>query len=228
MEMLKRIVDNRRADSLATKLRQRRFALFVCLLASMPRPIKILDIGGTQGFWERMNFTDEPGIEVVILNVSHLPTTYDNFISVVGDARDMKAFADGEFDIVFSNSVIEHVGTYADQRRMAEEVQRVGKSYFIQTPNRYFPIEPHFLFPLFQFLPLSVRAFLAHHFDLGWYKRIPDKHKATREVAMIRLLTRRELAHLFPGASIYKEKILGLTKSLIAYNRLAAVGKTEE
>jgi hypothetical protein len=184
----------------------------------VPRPIKILDVGGTLLFWERMGFTQASGIQVVMLNVTKNATEQDHFISVVGDARDMSAFADNEFDVVFSNSVIEHVGTYADQRRMAEEVKRVGKRYFLQTPNRYFPIEPHFLFPLFQFLPLSVRVFLVRHFNVGWYKKIPDKNEATREVAAIRLLTQRELVALFPGAEIYKELFLGLTKSLIVYD----------
>jgi hypothetical protein len=223
MEMLKHIADHREADTIASKLRQKRFTLFMRLLAKVPRPIKILDVGGTQEFWERMGFTSEPGVEVVILNVGKVTTAHDNFVSIVGDARDMKSFARDEFDVVFSNSVIEHVGTYADQRRMADEVKRVGRRYFLQTPNRYFPIEPHFLVPFFQFLPLSVRAFLVRHFDVGWYTKIPDKHAAIKEVASIRLLTRRELATLFPGAAIYKEQFLGLTKSLIVYDGWAAI-----
>ena len=225
VEMLKRIADHREADTLATRLRQKRFTFFLRLLATVPRPMKILDVGGTQAFWERMGFTNESAIEVVILNVAKMTTAPDHFVCVVGDARDMNSFARGEFDVVFSNSVIEHVGTYADQRRMAEEVKRVGKRYFLQTPNRYFPIEPHFLFPFFQFLPLSIRIFLVRHFDVGWYKRIPDKHQATSEVASIRLLTQRELADLFPGAAIYKEQLLGLTKSLIVYDGWAAIDR---
>jgi hypothetical protein len=140
MQMIKRFADNREANTLATRLRQKRFLLFTQLLESVPRPIKILDVGGTLLFWERMGFTQASGIQVVMLNVTKNATEHDHFISVVGDARDMSAFADNEFDVVFSNSVIEHVGTYADQRRMAEEVKRVGKRYFLQTPNRYFPI----------------------------------------------------------------------------------------
>lgn len=57
----------------------------------------------------------------------------------------MKQFQDNEFDAVFSNSVIEHVGDYEAQRQMANEIMRVGKRYFVQTPNFYFPIEPHIL-----------------------------------------------------------------------------------
>ena len=77
------------------------------------------------------------------------------FVSLpdVGDAVDMPGISDGAFDVVFSNSVIEHVETYENQRRMAAEIRRVGRRYFVQTPNRHFPLEPHFLVPGFQLLP---------------------------------------------------------------------------
>jgi hypothetical protein len=218
MRVVKNLADNRDPDSLATKLRQKRFAFFVRLLESVPRPLKILDVGGTQSFWERMRFTADSGVEIVILNLSITGTPTEQFSYIAGDATDMRAIGTGEFDVVFSNSVIEHVGSLEQQRRMAEEVQRVGKRYFVQTPHRYFPLEPHFLLPYFQFWPLAVRVFLVRHFNVGWYKKIPDKHLATKEVASIRLLTEREIMQLFPGSTIYKEKFLGLTKSLIAYD----------
>jgi 2-polyprenyl-3-methyl-5-hydroxy-6-metoxy-1,4-benzoquinol methylase len=79
----------------------------------------------------------------------------------------MRQFRDHQFDVVYSNSVIEHVGDLDDMRRMAQEIQRVGKRYFLQTPNRYFPIEPHFVFPFFQFLPRPVQISLVQKFRLG-------------------------------------------------------------
>jgi hypothetical protein len=100
---------------------------------------------------------------------------------------------------------------------MAEEVRRVGKRYFVQTPNLYFPIEPHFVFPLFQFLPIWLRVWLVTHFDLGWYAKIPDRDRALKEVSSIRLLTKKKLRKLFPQARIFEEKYLGLTKSYIVY-----------
>jgi hypothetical protein len=122
------------------------------------------------------------------------------------------------FDVVFSNSVIEHLGPrFADQKRMADEIRRVGKRYFVQTPNRYFPLEPHFLTPGFQFYPLDLRVWLVSNFNVGWYKRIPDKAKARREVESISLLSRDGVRRLFPGGRIYAEKIAGLTKSFVAY-----------
>ena len=74
-----------------------------------------------------------------------------------------------EFDIVFSNSVIEHLGDIEGQRRMAKEIRRVGKYYYLQTPNRNFPVEPHFQFPFFQFLPKWLRTAIVRRWSIGWY-----------------------------------------------------------
>lgn len=217
MKFFRKFADNKQEFSLANKLRLKRFALFKSLISPLPRPLKILDVGGTQVFWERMGFTGIDDISIMIINLTKTETTYPNFKSVVGDAKNLSMFRDNEFDIVFSNSVIEHVGDFDDQQRMAEEVKRVGKRYFIQTPNRYFPVEPHFLFPFFQFLPLKIQVFLLRHFEIGWNTKIKDKQKAIEIIKSIRLLTKKELKQLFPGATIYKEKFFGLTKSFIVY-----------
>ncbi|MBV9455779.1 MAG: class I SAM-dependent methyltransferase [Rubrobacter sp.] len=225
-KILQRVADNRTDDSLATRLRRRRFALFCHLISSLDRPFSILDVGGTLLFWEKMRFAEERGVRIVLLNVGEAEFGHPkeaefghpNFTCVVGDARDMGEFGDQEFEVVFSNSVIEHVGGYDEQRRMAEEVRRVGKRYFLQTPNRFFPIEPHFLFPLFQFLPRSFRVFLVRCLDLGWFKSAHDEQEAAKIVDAIRLLTEREVRALFPEGTVYKEKILGLTKSFVVYS----------
>jgi hypothetical protein len=216
MNFLKGMADNRSQKSLATRMRRERFQLFLSLLEGVPRPLRILDVGGTQRFWETMNYTASD-VHVVLLNIYDVQTNLPNFVNLIGDARNMNHFQDRAFDVVFSNSVIEHVGTLADQQAMAREVQRVGQRYFIQTPNRYFPIEPHFLFPFFQFLPISLRATLVQYFNVGWYKRIPQREKALAEVRSIRLLHEAELRQMFPGATIYREYMFGLKKSLIAY-----------
>jgi len=165
-----------------------------------------------------MKFGREKGVKIVLLNLTEVEVGHPNFRSITGDGRDMKEFKNGEFDIVFSNSVIEHLGTYDDQRRMAGEIRRVGKRFFVQTPNRFFPIEPHFLFPFFQFLPLGIKVWLRAHFQLGWYPKVADRERAIRASKEIRLLTRKELMDLFPGATIFEEKFLGLIKSFIVYD----------
>ena len=214
--LFKKIADMREADSLITQLRQRRFVLFRELLDRLPRPLRILDVGGTQFFWKMMGFQGDPGLEITMLNLT-AGWARPGFRSVAGDARDMRQFADQEFDVVFSNSVIEHVGKPDEQRQMADEIKRVGKRYFVQTPNRHFPLEPHFFFPGFQFLPLSTRIWLLQHFDLGWYKKIPDYAAARQEVEPIRLLSRRDVTRLFPEGTLYNERFAGLTVSFVIY-----------
>lgn len=214
--MLKRIIDNSDERSLAVRVRKKRFAFFQSLLARLGRPVHILDIGGTESFWRTMGLDAKDEVFVTVLNIDQTPVTLQNLKSLRGDARNIEA-GDQSFDVAFSNSVIEHVGSYHDQQKMAHEVQRVGKRYFIQTPNRYFPLEPHFVFPFFQFLPVSLRIWLVRNFKLGWFSKTPDLQKARELVEEIRLLNKRELASLFPEASIYEEKIFGLTKSFIAY-----------
>ena len=215
--LLKSIVDGISQNSLAAKLRRKRFALFTALMSKVPRPLRILDVGGTEVFWKMMDFMRESDVEITLFNRSKIQVSYPNFTSIVGDARDMGQFGDNEYDVVFSNSLIEHVGSYVEQKRVAHEIVRIGKRYFVQTPNYYFPIEPHFLFPFFQHLPLKLKVFLLRHFNLGWYKKTKNHQKATETVNSIRLLRERELKQLFPGAKIYREKFFGLTKSLIFY-----------
>lgn len=215
--IIKNLADNSSGTSLATKMRRARFALFLSLLDKLESHATVLDIGGTQDFWTHMLGGAKRDIRVTLLNIEHQRVTSEKFISAVGDARSMPQIADKSFDVVFSNSVIEHVGSYDNQQQMAREVVRVGKRYFVQTPNKRFPLEPHFLFPWFQYLPNSARAQIVHRFDVGWYKRIPDLDDARREVESIQLLTRREFAALFPGASIHTERFGGLAKSFVAY-----------
>lgn len=217
-----RLADNTHERSVATRLRRKRFAILLGMLEEFPGPVRILDVGGRLAYWKMMMADVDLGkpIHVTLLNRDAKPVEDPGFASVVGDARSMPEFADGAFDIVFSNSTIEHVGSLDDQRRMADEVRRIGRAYYVQTPNRHFPIEPHFLFPLFQFLPLRVRAWLVQHFALGWYERIRDQEAAWREVSSIQLLDRRSFQGLFPDAVVHDERYAGLVKSFVAVRGL--------
>ena len=214
--MLKKMVDNRDRRSLAVQFRRRRFAFFQSLLSHLERPVRILDVGGTETYWKMMELKAGDQVFITLLNLTQIDVSFPNVTSIAGDARAIMA-EDASFDVVFSNSVIEHMGTYQDQLQMAREVRRVGRSYFIQTPNKYFPIEPHFLFPLFQFLSLKMRVFLIQNFNLGWFAKTPDPIKAEEIVSGIRLLDRYEFRTLFPTAMIYQEKVFGFTKSFVAY-----------
>jgi SAM-dependent methyltransferase len=191
------------------------------MIAELPRPLTILDVGGLPGAWERVDLVNQPGVQITLLNTAEFQhechTGYPNVDHLVGDARDMRMFLDRQFDVIYSNSVIEHVGGAEDRVRMASEIRRVGKRYFVQTPYRYFPIEPHFVCPLFQFLPTTMQVYLVRNYDLGWHKRIPDRESAERAVRSIELLSKREFRTLFPDATVTFERFGGLVKSLLAY-----------
>lgn len=150
---------------------------------SIDETAPILDVGGTVSFSENAGFRGN----ISILNLE--PTSswdHAGYHYVQGDARDLSRYHDFEFDVVFSNSVIEHVGDPEDQEAMAREIRRVGRNYFVQVPNRNFPIEPHFLFPCFQFMPLPMRLLIAKHWPLGWYR--PGSDPALYNARTLRLL----------------------------------------
>ena len=214
---LRRLVDHTNEASLSTAFRRRRFRLFLELIAPLPRPVTILDVGGEPRFWEVMGLAGDPDLQVVLLNQQPFQITWPNLRFELGDAADLSRFTDRQFAAIFSNSVIEHLGSYARQQRMAAEMQRVGKNYFVQTPNRYFPLEPHYLLPFFQFYPQRLQIALLQHFDLGWYKKMPDREQAAQHVRSHRLLSEREMRLLFPNGRLYKETVLGVVKSIIAY-----------
>ncbi len=217
MQIIKRIADNSKKNSYSNRMRINRQQLFLSLVDKINKSnITCLDVGGTAIYWEMVGY-DKKNMCITLLNQKKVEVNNKKFVSKIGDARSMPEFATDSFDVVFSNSVIEHVGDYNDQIKMAKEIERVGKSYFIQTPNLYFPIEPHYLFPGFQFLPFKAKAFLIRHFNLGWYKKTKNKKRSHEIANEIKLLSRKKLLNLFPQGKLYEEKIFGLTKSFVIY-----------
>jgi hypothetical protein len=219
MSLAQETADSDPANSLTLNLRRKRFRRFLELVDRCPqRPLQILDVGGTEQFWETMGYAD-CGHKITLLNLTAAPTRHENIVSVAGDAAAMPQFGDDRFDIVFSNSVIEHLRSLDRQRRMAGEVRRLAKRYFVQTPNYWFPIEPHFWFPGFQFLPVAARVWLLRHRALGSYPRAANERQAREFVDEIRLLKKAEVKALFPDATILHERFLGMTKSFMAVRR---------
>lgn len=214
------IFNNTNPKSIASSLRQKRFARLNRFLSHQYQGevIKLLDIGGDDKYWSMMLDCLNLPVEITLLNiVPHHHINDPRIQAMVGDGRDLSMFSDKSFDVIISNSVIEHVGSFLDQKRMADEVQRVGKGYFIQTPNRYFPIEPHFLIPFFQFFPTGLKVNIAKNFKPGWYYN-RKVEAAIEDARTIRLLSKRELRVLFPEGKIWEEKVLGMTKSFIVWH----------
>jgi hypothetical protein len=180
---------------------------------------RVLDIGGTPDNWRLLPVQPR----LVLLNTPRAKADLGSGTEwVAGDGRRLP-FRDEAFDVVFSNSVIEHVGDSQSQRRFALEVIRTGKAYWVQTPNRGFPVEQHLLTPLIHWLPRAWQRTLAPRFNLWRYlvRVTPDRREffIRHYLDDIRLLTAAELRSLFPGAEILRERVLGATKSLIVFRK---------
>jgi hypothetical protein len=198
-------------DTFSQNLRNQRKNLFYTRFNLQSGGKKILDLGGTP--WSSF-CQDLADCEVTYLNLYSeeivLPRlTQPNHHYVCADARHIP-FADRHFDIVFSNSLIEHVGDFEAQTQVAQEIQRVGKAYWIQTPYKHFPIEPHYNFPLYQYLPASLQRQVHHTWKFSWVKQ----HGLPFEE--IFLLDRQQMQQLFRHAHLYEEKLFFLTKSITA------------
>jgi hypothetical protein len=205
-----RFADNTNPATLSARFRQRRIQLFKAILPAHD-DASILDVGGAPWFWQQMGLQ----LPMTIVNLVAPEGDWPEGIEFVeGDARDLSRYGDDSFDVVFSNSVLEHVGSFDDQAAMAREVRRVGRRYFVQAPNYYFPVEPHFLFPGFQFAPRWLRRAIARTWPFGWGKR--GSEAVMHDADTIRLPTARRMQQLFPDAFILGEAIGPLNKSLIA------------
>jgi hypothetical protein len=117
--------------------------------------------------------------------------------------------------LVVSNSLIEHVGGYQRRRSFAEVVRAAAPLHWVQTPDRYFPFEPHYVGPGFQFLPLGVRAQVVRRWPLN-HKCVYTTEDALDQILMIELIGATELQHLFPSSTIWHERMAGLSKSIVA------------
>jgi SAM-dependent methyltransferase len=199
----------------ARRFRPARMKMFRDRLEPGPTT-RILDLGGTVAFWEG---TD---LAVTVLNLGPQPDEVPSGVTYVqGDATDVP-FSDRAFDIVFSNSMIEHLHTRERQEKVASEALRVGTTVWVQTPNRWFPLEPHYLTPFIHWLPEGIRRRLVRNFTVwGWITR-PTRERADAMVEEVRLLTIEEMRTLFPECEIERERYLRMTKSLIAIGRAAS------
>jgi ubiquinone/menaquinone biosynthesis C-methylase UbiE len=203
-------------DLLQRHFRARRMALLAKTVGLTPET-RVLDVGGTVDIWRLAPVMPR----LVLLNQQRARYEIGAGETVVlGDGTSLP-FADQAFDLVFSNSVIEHVGSRADQARFASEIGRVGKQYWVQTPNRYFPIEHHLWTPFVHWFPHSWQRGILKHISV--WQLMTNYSAAEREFYInhylnsIRLLTASDLRELFPGSIVVRERFFGWTKSLIAW-----------
>lgn len=211
---------------MSENFRRKRDKLLRGFITNAPRKkktLEIIDLGGSAIYWKRVghNFLREQNVFVNLVNlteeelkVSSAPT--DIFAYHIGNACKLD-FADHSFDICHSNSVIEHVGGWRDMLDFAHEAQRVAPSLYIQTPNFWFPIDPHFASaPMIHWMPRPIRARLMEHFPIATAGKAKDPSTAFGFVDSSRLLTTRQMRALFPDSEIHFEKLAMLSKSIIA------------
>jgi 2-polyprenyl-3-methyl-5-hydroxy-6-metoxy-1,4-benzoquinol methylase len=195
---------------------------------------RILDIGSEDGsaIARVLAGSGIPPQNVYIADINaarvHAGQRQFGFTPVVIPESGRLPFADGFFDIVYCSSVIEHVTVPKEevwsarsgktfkrraeesQAAFAREIRRLGKNYFVQTPNKWFPIESHTWLPFIGFAPRAAQLATIAVSNRFWIKRTsPDWH----------LLTAGEMRRLFPDAEIRRELFLGLTKSIMAIRR---------
>ena len=213
-----RIADPTASRSLAGRARARRWSLFTSYFPELEN-MTVLDLGGAPSTW--MHLADHPAA-VVIVNTDAQPQTSLAWLTtVVGDACALPQTVSGRhFDIVYSNSVIEHVGGYHQRRQFSESVHQAATRHWVQTPYRYFPVEPHWLFPFFQFLTPRARASIARRWRLAHEY---DPHRSADEsldwVLSVELLSKYEFQYLFSASKIVFERFAALPKSMIAVGR---------
>jgi predicted SAM-dependent methyltransferase len=211
-----KVNDYSNPNYIGSRFRKKRFRFFEDKIKNLQKPLTILDIGGTVRFWVNEGY-QKKDVLITILNLRPDHSEYANISVIGGDACDLSMFKDNTFDIAFSNSLIEHLYTKENQVKMAHEAMRVAHYFFIQTPNRYFPIEPHFKFPFFQFLPKSMQIFLQTKTSLINGSKY-SKEYAENVLNEIRLLSKEEMLNIFPRCNLYTEQFLGLSKSFIAHS----------
>ena len=217
--MFKLLVNHHNKNSFVNQFRQKRFELLKNGIEKLIQKdhFKILDIGGDIQYWKNIGW-QHPACKIHLLNLyeSKVPENEtDQFSSSVGNGLSLE-YKKGEVDLIFSNSVIEHVGSYENQQIFAGEVRRVSDKYIVQTPSIWFPLEPHSLIPLFQFLPHSIRALLIMTFNINYFPKAKTYKAAIIVSHSTLMFTHKRFKQLFPEAEIQVERFLGIPKSYTA------------
>jgi hypothetical protein len=208
------LTDPYSGKSLGSRLRARRWQMFATQFPDVGT-LRVLDLGGTAENWRTSPVRPA---EVVMVNLMDQPCDEPWLHAVRGDACAPPAEVTAQdFDLVYSNSVLEHVGGHQRRQQMADVVNASAPRHWVQTPYRYFPIEPHWLFPGFQFLPVSTRVRASERWPFGWSR--PTGREAVQNVLDVELVSFTEMRYYFPQSRVVAERFAGLPKSLIAIRR---------
>lgn len=182
---------------------------------------RIADLGGKRGYWfvwkDAFDFSRLSVDCINIYNVDDPSKDYpESVVFRLGNACDLNDVVDLAYDVAFSNSTIEHVGNWADKKAFAHEARRIARSYVIQTPNVFFPVEPHARAPFLHWLPDALRYRIHLASRTGFYPKATTIDEAMSALEDARMLDIQQMRYLFPDAIIEKEKLALLTKSFTA------------
>jgi len=200
-----------RVKPIHRKFRRQKIDLFLGLVGESSGRARLLDVGGGAGVSGEFLQLYSSFASVLVVNLTSDtidPPSGVRLETMAADGRCLP-FETGTFDWVFSNAVIEHVGGWDDQNRFAQEIRRVAScGYFVTTPNRHFPLEPHTLLPFYQFVPTRVQRWIA-----------PYSPGYVRQYEEINLLSAAQMQRLFPEATVVALGFPVLGNSLVAYFR---------
>lgn len=214
--------------SLGSRLRARRLGPLLQLVDTVFQAqgrVRIVDLGGEPNYWNILppGLLAQRRIHITLVNLPGAPIdtrlpaeAAAHFGFESGDACHLPHWPDASFDIVHSNSVIEHVGGWSRRQAFAREALRLAPHCFIQTPNFWFPVEPHYMAPLFHWLPQPLQVAWLMRMHLGHMHRARTVSEAMLTIESVQLLNRRMMEELFPGTRILTERVLGLPKSFVA------------
>ena len=174
--------------------------------------MRVLDLGGTASSWRAASLRAK---SVTLVNLDYFEEPNEPWMEVVRADACNGDF--GQYDLVFSNSLLEHVGGHSRRRQFADTVQKAAPCWWVQTPYRYFPVEPHWIFPGFQFLPFRMRLMITRYWNIGHMPAEKNVAEAAEIVASVELISATEMRSYFPTSEIWYERVAGIPKSLVAF-----------
>jgi ubiquinone/menaquinone biosynthesis C-methylase UbiE len=196
-----------------TRFRRRRGEVILQLYPEL-KSMKVLDLGGSIHFWFESGLIDYVG-QVVIYNISKsevdISDQYSHLISFkLYDGLNLPE-GDQSFDLVLSNSVLEHIPENY-RIRVVSEMMRVGKRGFVQTPALEFPVEPHFVLPFLHWLPKSIGRYFV---KISPWAILAGRTSIQQDsyFSEVNLLSKRNLINLFPTKDIRAERFMGFPKA---------------
>lgn len=206
------------------RVRKRRACIFRSYVPHQ-RPLKVIDIGGTVAFWKAWGITESDQIQVTLINNHHIDVSSSGtesdlpfIINELSDANQIQVDRLKKFDLIFSNSFLEHLESRAQQAAMAEKIISSGVRYFIQIPNKRSIIDPHFprpWVPFFACYPKPVQARLLTLGACGSGARSSTLEQARERIRYYNPLSVADMRRLFPDAVIRIERTVGIPLSVL-------------